>query len=749
MSQWEPYLHLVFIKLPLSKAVKAYKNKVNRWIIKLGKIIESYGVSMQNWFKTLVLLSAIIFSASCTKPDSHNDQSATGSADRGIASVKGKRGSGKKIKIERKGFLIKHSSLRHLTFEERVAYYRIFTRAAMDFEKGIRKHRKNSALDFDQMFKMMTIEEAYAAPCPSAFWVIDNGQSNCTVANSFFRPEQSPQWATYGPVGGLTIDHCTNNSNRMACPPLGLAISGNSAMLMCTSDSRGFSSSCESQFSNGGIANTVRLLDECSRGQLTSVTNITCADLQTSVERSINMHNENCSRANRSANALVNRICGQVQNAVNSVERRVREELDPSQAVDLPDIASCNALASRVEGNDPIAGEASPHWDALLDVARRNCPNLQGRDRAHMRNIFGSCSRPMPFGDESQLQGLAEDFARNARSDTPSPRFIRNFIDNFGMNPSRFTDLFCGANEASTFINRVDDNVDELVRLSEDSMIQNLRFEDRSGDNSGLTQEQFNALKSWFDTNNTDLQNLVRGWSTVEGIHSTVSEAQVQQSLREIATTLQNYDPNSRRTLAQYFDEAILSQLNRNQEAIRRAALSQALRQRLISPDHQQRAQQSAEWLRACKDEVLRPNGETTVGAGNTFQTPGELNTRGCRYQQEIDVSGYFAESGEPPFIIFRRGINGREAACLEQVGPARRTTNIVGGIEMTTRRIDARNPLNDNDGEDNINFTASEFDIGQSGGNQRPFVLFRYSCPGDPAGGDNPVPRDGTDTFF
>ena len=98
-----------------------------------------------NGMKIVSLLISMIFVFGCTKNQSPMtaDNSPGVSQGRSPASV-GKR---KKVKIIRKGFYIDSKSLRYLSYDDRAAYYRIFAKASVDFERLIGKSRKYSFMD--------------------------------------------------------------------------------------------------------------------------------------------------------------------------------------------------------------------------------------------------------------------------------------------------------------------------------------------------------------------------------------------------------------------------------------------------------------------------------------------------------------------------------------------------------------------------------------------------------------------------
>jgi hypothetical protein len=715
MSQREPYLHLVFIKLPLSKAVKAYKNKVNRWIIKLGKIIESYGVSMQNWFKTLVLLSAIIFSASCTKPDSHNDQSATGSADRGIASVKSKRGQAKKVKIEGKGLYIKHSSLKPLSFKQKVAYYQIFGKAMVLHEKQTKGARKGAHnLNRDNYFLNLIMPFADARLCQNGMWVLNF--SDCQRSNTHFDPTTLEDWSRFGPVG-ISHSHCPSGS--IPCPPFGIDMSGGTARLLCTPNRGSTTNACMQQYTSGGFENLVRLLDRCDvAGPNAQEGGVNCADLNRSVQNAINMHNENCRNPQ---DLFFPALCRSMERAVQQARRSIGENQDPGRVANLPDVESCNQLSGGVRAGNNRIGNPSPQWETLLRIAGRNCDN-HPNDLDQLINRFGQCSSNIGGAEpnQSRLNALARDFTQAIN--TRDPGYRTTFYEEFGMNPQHMRDLFCNSNSAGGVIQNLNRNLGTIQEIAAERMVRDSVFTDPAVQaHTNLNRQQFDSIQQWYINNHSRMAQLRRENNYTDDIIANFQRQDPTRFANWLNQQLPNADP--RRMEAEYNRSEMPGMAPALEYSVRKA-MGEHMMSRLLPSSYADRTNQTAEWLRGCSQEILTAQGEERVTEDNRFERDGQVNTANCEYRQTSDFSGFWDENENRPYIIYDRN----RRACLRVDNVINEPAVVNGRRELITR-VRVADPTSQTDSGRYIVLSEESFDDGSNNSSARPYSLFHYTC--------------------
>jgi hypothetical protein len=700
---------------------------------------------MNQWFKIVVISVFCILFSSCTNSkhtQAHAEQ-ASSQASRGIASVSKKRSKVKlrKYVLKRKGFYIDHASLQPLSFKDQARYYGIFGKAMQDYEKMIRKNKKSFSYNetsFEKI-KAMFLPKADAVACPSAGWVLDNGQSSCTKANWFFRPETLASFSSYKPADSLwnsSLDNCKSNGNRMVCPAVGLVVREGKALLACTSDDKGLSASCSSEFEKGGLDTTVRLLNECETGATRSVDNVTCDDLKSSVQKAIKMFNDNCTATSMKSNDTLDTICNRLQTAVDGVAKKVGEAVNPITATEMPNVPTCNMLADGVESkNSPVA--ASDTWNSLLDIARNNCSDLNGKDRNSAALIFGKCQKRMPTPKGVDLTELVSQYgdAKKRASGGEADGYVKRFAETFGLTPSRYENLFCGAGNITNFTRRITDDLDGYIKQSEDDLLKILRFSDLKGA-KGINEPQFNQLKQWMNDNSVRIVNLGRSLSStaIDQAESLVTPSDRASAKVRVDQAMAAAKNKSDFSLEQFFSEGVLKNKTELEQLKIRTALASEIKSRIMSPGHQNQIKASADFLRSCAAEV-RKDGEARRAEGGTF-TPDENNFKGCRYVQETDMTGYFANDKNKPYVIFQKGEPGK---CYEQSGAAREEETTIGGNTVTIRRIDAKNPTSPSDILSNLTMNNSTFDVGTSDTSSKPYKLFRYSCTRDIADVESP----------
>ncbi len=583
-----------------------------------------------------IVIAFSVISCTQTKDSAQSEQKS----DRSIASYgkKRQRRGTKKVNIQRKGFYITHKSLAPLSTEEKIGYYRVFGNASSQFERLIKKSKYSQNFDFLKEFDELMFPRAEAVACPSAFWVMDNGQSTCTRDNSFYDPTTSPQWRTYGPVGGLlsTVNACrSRGQNAFPCPPLALETSNGQATLRCAVN--GNSHECDNRAS---FANTVRLLDECERGGRLSVENVTCADLQTSVRRAVQMFNDNCSRPpNGRMESSFRTICGNIQTAVNQVAQRIGERVNPMSAEYLPTSdPSCLELGGRVQSERQGESASSPHWRALLQIASTNCSNARGIDPAELENRFGACTQTMRGGDQATLDRLVQNFGQGRNS----PTYTMEFMKTFGMAPSRYENAFCNNTGFPQFQEHINTRLPDDVYQSEVLLINRLASSDMP---SGTNINEWQAMREWFNQNRTVLEGMS---SDPEVIRNNVIEARdnLQSTASRDAMSIINESLEAlRRGASVDLGSALNSRIqsagytNTNQQMAMRAALFSRLRLQIIGGENVRAVNRGRQFMEACRDEIGSQRNSRAAevdGQTGTF-TPDRPNE--CNYVRVSDLS--------------------------------------------------------------------------------------------------------------
>jgi hypothetical protein len=729
-----------------------------------------------------VFLTLLMISCTSEKPTSTAQSES--SANRGPASVGAKRKM-KGVKVPGKGFLIPKKYIRRLPQGRQMTYYNIFVRASHDLNRFVQKKARGASIDnIDQYLLELFFEPAYAELCTSSLFAF-NISGNCTLANSnFFPQDQRADWQAYGPGAWAQsgVDVCRNNGNRPPCPHLGLRAVGTQVQILCGETLGTASRTCRELFDsadpNVGSSVTQRIRRRCSEtgDRESGFTNVTCADIEAADTNYINMHQRNCTGAARATLPTFARgICDRIGSAVGSIRSEIEQPRDPAnESTSLPNIASCRYLEG--EQARGVEGDVSPHWQSLMQLARQRCGGRVGGQSEFQlaNNFFGRCTQPFPGNrNRRELTNLVNNYDGNHRNRS----YQETFIQTFGITPDSFEAIFC-VNEPGQFLSnltpRRDGEANQRVGLdghidtAREQLYRFVGFQDRADSNpfarysslNELTNNEqerlYGLMQNWLGTNDTQLSNVSRGFSTVDELRGRVSQQNRQEALGYLFAAFREMQRQNPRGTARDLDSFILSQFPDNTGNLRqaelRAALAESFRGLLASPEHEQALSDAQSWLSACRDQVLesqtefrniRQNGESAVGQVTTFNT----NTRNCGYVRVDDVEAYAENPNNDPLVILDQSDRNNPQCLKVDEGEWREAVRGTSAITTVT----AYNPMpgQRNTTERQIELEGNLFQ--NSASSNRPLALFRLTgcdrdelAPGVP--GYRPPPLEETE---
>ena len=674
------------------------------------------------------------------------------SIQRMTAGVKKKRYKKRKKKSAKKrlshipSFYIPYERLRVLSWQAQISYYTAFQKFVKDTNFSLRKNKKYSShFRFSNPLEEIFFPRSNAVLCSTAGWIIENNLDRCdqtippgrSKASFWFDQRESSDWTKFKPT------HIKYGcGSRQICPVIfGIRMVGDQAFGLC-SDQKGSSQICaKNEKKYNGTENLVRLKNNCSTRQTSTATNLTCSELSTDLEKSVNMYSTGCSsvRGTCSKQNVLACTCDRLDHAVKSINQKIdfffrsktTKKKNPTKTppeFHLPDhIPSCKTLSKKLETDKE---GVSPHWKALVTMASKNCPSMRQKDINAAFLKFGKCSKNMPSKRNTEKQErLLNSLVSNFSNNYTNKEYIKTFVKNFGITPGNFKGLFCTSGGSVDFNQRLK-KIRKYTDATNTWLINNLEYFERSENINSkvLSKQQFNSFKKFLMENEQSINLIMKNFNNKgvpisSNVQTRYSDAQVRHLILKTHNQLKD-NPGKRAEMNKILNKNFEKLKDPTYELALRRQFNRVLRTMVLSPDYGQKTQNSISYMNECAKEVLTKgdpiNDPNIIGGYKAVS-----NHQGCKYVKEGDIAGYTRTSLNP-YIVFDRTQN----KCLEQIGGMKPSSTSLNGVTTTVQSFLAEAPGEGKGTRKRVYLTPNKFDTKTDGiDSLKNFVLYQYVC--------------------